>query len=261
MELCRKIIRIILIAAEFAFILVFLLPMFTGITNIGAVCGLAVSAAALLITIFFDKFKKIMKKMRRSTPGRVALLILFVLTGALVLYFCVLTVIMICSMENLPYDPDAVIVLGCKVQSDGEPSLMLSKRIEAAYDYLEQDKDVICVASGGKGDDEPESEAGVIKKKLVEMGISEDRIFLEENSANTAQNIELSLQLLKDNGIKLSEVAIVTDGFHQLRASLIAEKHENLKASAVSAKTPPWLVPAYWIREWAGITRFWIFGS
>ena len=44
------------------------------------------------------------------------------------------------------------------------------------------------------------------------------------------------------------EVAIVTDGFHQLRASLIAKK-QGLIPYSVSAHTPWFVYSAYYVRE------------
>ena len=56
--------------------------------------------------------------------------------------------------------PKTVLVLGCQVRGT-EPSLMLTRRLEAAYQYLTQYPDAVCVVSGGQGDDEdiPEGEA------------------------------------------------------------------------------------------------------
>jgi serine/threonine-protein kinase len=54
-------------------------------------------------------------------------------------------------------------------------------------------------------------------------------------------------------------ITIVTDGFHQFRASLIA-KDCGLSCDAVSAKTPWYLAPSYWVREWLGVAQFLIFG-
>ena len=54
-------------------------------------------------------------------------------------------------------------------------------------------------------------------------------------------------------------MTIVTDGFHELRASCIA-KDVGLAADSVPAKTPWYLAPSYWVREWLGMAQFLIFG-
>ncbi|MDE7281518.1 MAG: YdcF family protein, partial [Ruminiclostridium sp.] len=138
--------------------------------------------------------------------------------------------------------------------------MMLRQRINAAYKYLNENPDIICVVSGGQGADEPLSEAEVMKSRLVEKGIAEDRIIAEDSSESTRQNIEFSLALLKEKDIDVTDIAIVTDGFHQLRAGLIAEEYD-LKPSAVNAETPLWLVAPYWVREWFALSHRFVFGS
>ncbi|MDE6724954.1 MAG: YdcF family protein, partial [Ruminiclostridium sp.] len=192
--------------------------------------------------------------------GKPVFLFLCGIFGLLVIYAFVLSGIMAKAALTSPNAPDAVIVLGCKVQKSGNPSLMLSKRINAAYEYLAENPNIICIVSGGQGSDEPGSEAEVMKACLVEKGIDENRIFEENRSESTRQNIEFSLDLLKENNIEVTEAAIVTDGFHQYRASLIAKEY-GLRPTAVNAETPPWLVAVYWVREWFALSHRFVFGS
>ncbi len=48
------------------------------------------------------------------------------------------------------------------------PSLMLSKRLEAAYEYLNENKNAVCIVSGGKGSNEEISEAQCMYNYLTE---------------------------------------------------------------------------------------------
>ena len=133
---------------------------------------------------------------------------------------------------------------------------MLDKRIEAAYEYLSENPDVICIASGGKGDDEPMSEAECIRQGLIRRGIAPDRIILEDKSVNTYENIRNSLAILDSIGAQRRAV-IVTSEFHQLRASMISEKH-GLESYSVSSRTYLPLLPSYWIREWFAVAYEWV---
>ena len=54
------------------------------------------------------------------------------------------------------------------------------------------------------------------------------------------------------------DIAIVTDGFHQLRADIFAKKQE-LRAYNLPSETEEWLLPTYWIREWFGIIHCLVF--
>ena len=55
---------------------------------------------------------------------------------------------------NLPY----IVVLGAQMKENG-PSVALAKRLDRAYEYLQENPDTFCVLSGGKGANEPVSEA------------------------------------------------------------------------------------------------------
>lgn len=247
-------------AAELAGCMMFILPMTVKVTNAGAVLGLMFFLLCLGGTVFYKRLYRLIKAMAKHLAGRIALIAAASLFGLLVLYAGVLTVLMLCAAYAQPKNPDVVIILGCKVQPDGKPSLMLRKRVNAAYEYLFENEDVSCIVSGGKGSDEPISEAEAMKNLLVEMGIDEKRIIIENLSENTRQNIEFSLKLLEEQGKSVSEAAIVTDGFHQLRASLIV-RESGITATAVSAETPPWLLPPYWVREWLALSHRFVFGS
>lgn len=256
----KTIFRIILIAAEVCLVLMFLLPMFIGIVNVGAQFGLLMSALLLGATVFWKRFCRLVGKIWKHKAGKIVLIAILAVFILLVTYAAVLSGLMINAACTPPQNPDTVIVLGCKVQKNGNPSLMLSKRINAAYDYLSENPEPICVVAGGKGSDEPVSEAEAMKKALIEKGIEESRIITEDRSESTRQNIEFSLKILEEKGIEVNEAAIVTDGFHQFRASLIAKEY-GIAPTAVSADTPLRLAAAYWLREWFALSHRFVFGS
>lgn len=147
--------------------------------------------------------------------------------------------------------PRTVIVLGCQVFPDGHPSLMLRGRINAAYDYLTAHPEAVCIASGGQNGSEPISEGQCIRDTLVSMGIEEQRIYLEEASASTEENLAFSAALLEELGLE-GEVVIASDNFHQLRAQLWAQRNGLTPRSAGCAS--PWFLTAgYWAREAAAL--------
>lgn len=255
----KKAVWILLLAFETAAILMFVSLIPLGIQNIGVIFGLCMSAFALLVTAFIKTAVKMLKRLWKSKAGKTVTIAVFSVFGILAVYALLLSSLMIGEMMNTPDDPDAVIVLGCKVQRNGKPSLMLSKRIDAAYEYLSENKDVICIVSGGQGEDEPISEGEAMKVALVEKGIEESRIFVEDKSESTKENIEFSAKLLEEMGIEVNEAAIVTDGFHLYRASLLA-KGTWRKTTSVAADTPWRLVTAYWFREWFALSSLFVFG-
>lgn len=144
-----------------------------------------------------------------------------------------------------------VVVLGCQVFPDGHPSLMLRGRINAAYDYLSAHPDAVCVASGGMDDSEPITEAQCIRDTLVSMGIDPGRIYMEDRSRSTEENLAFSAELIRANGLP-ADVAIASDNFHQLRGAIWAER-SGLTPYAIGCASPWFLTAGYWTRETAAL--------
>lgn len=141
------------------------------------------------------------------------------------------------SYNHITGDPQVMVILGCRVMPGGEPSMLLRDRLETALDYLEEDSDILVVVSGGQGSNEPVSEAACMAGWLEERGISEDRIFQEDQSSNTKENLIFSKDLLAREGIDVGEtdVLVVSNGFHLTRARMLAERFGYGEVSTLAA--------------------------
>lgn len=141
------------------------------------------------------------------------------------------------SYNHITGDPQVMVILGCRVMPGGEPSMLLQDRLETALDYLEEDSDILVVVSGGQGSNEPVSEAACMAGWLEERGISEDRIFQEDQSSNTKENLIFSKDLLAREGIDVGEtdVLVVSNGFHLTRARMLAERFGYGEVSTLAA--------------------------
>lgn len=141
------------------------------------------------------------------------------------------------SYNHITGDPQVMVILGCRVMPGGEPSMLLQDRLETALDYLEEDSDILVVVSGGQGSNEPVSEAACMAGWLEERGISEDRIFQEDQSSNTKENLIFSKELLAREGIDVGEtdVLVVSNGFHLTRARMLAERFGYGEVSTLAA--------------------------
>lgn len=152
-------------------------------------------------------------------------------------------------------DLDYIIVLGAGLHGT-EPSNPYKARIERAAMYLDKNEGTIVIASGGQGKFEQISEAECAKRKLTsQYGIDESRILLEEKSTDTEENLRYSLEVIGDSA---ASVGIVTNGFHELRAMSIAKREGYENVSSVPART---LFPVgihYVVREFFGMTEFYI---
>lgn len=221
-----------------------------GIVGVGTLLGwmACFSAAALILLV--------PGMIRKGGRKRVAA---WILTGIMVagLAWCgYLTVLIFSATGNSPPDSATVLVLGCKVDADGEPSLSLRSRIEKAAEYLQEHPDAMCIVSGGKGSNEPVSEASVMARELEALGIEPERILQEDQSTDTQENMEYSAKLITEMGLN-QEVAVVTDDYHEFRAGELA-KNAGLIPYAVPAESVKYLFPANYGRELISMTKFFI---
>nr|WP_144550021.1 YdcF family protein [Bacillus sp. X1(2014)] len=157
------------------------------------------------------------------------------------------------SHKDVPKNADYLIVLGARVKGT-VPSLAFASRINAAAEYLKRNKETIVIASGGKGPGEDISEAESIKRELVDQGISEDRIILEDQSTDTYENINFSKKLIP-KGDRLG--LVVTNNFHLYRAVSIARDY-GLTVQGLPAETPWIAVPKSYSREYLAITKYYL---
>ncbi len=232
----------------------FAIPFTRGIVNIGNISGVAVSGTFLVIFILFKPFTDFVRRMWENPAGKIIVSAVAALSILCVLAVLIISIFMVRTMNDRPKnDKTTLIVLGCQVKN-GKPSRMLKSRLDTAYEYLSENDTVNVVVSGGQGDDELISEAQCMRDYLVEKGISSERIFMEDKSANTEENLRFSLELIEKKGL-CDDITIVTDGFHQLRAELIAKKL-GAEPNNIPAPTRWYLFPTYWVREWFGNVHF-----
>lgn len=229
-----------------ALALFFLLPLCAGILHFGMLWPAAVLTGAAAVLLWPDFFRRLLrpKWLRRviACAAAVCLTAVLVTLGK-----------MAQSAAHRPTGdtPCTVVVLGCQVFPDGHPSLMLRGRINAAYDYLSAHPDAVCVASGGMDDSEPITEAQCIRDTLVSMGIDPGRIYMEDRSRSTEENLAFSAEIIRANGLP-ADVAIASDNFHQLRGAIWAER-SGLTPYAIGCASPWFLTAGYWTRETAAL--------
>ncbi len=162
-------------------------------------------------------------------------------------------------------DPEAhcdyVVVLGAMVRDYG-PSPSLQDRINAAYDYLTENPDVIAIVSGGKGPDEPISEAQCMYDALTQMGIDPERVWMEDKATSTWENIRFTLDLVETKtGIRPTKLGILSSEYHLLRASMFADA-AGIESVGIPAETSVFSQKVnHFMREVAGIWHYIILGG
>ena len=143
------------------------------------------------------------------------------------------------SYDHIQGAPQAMVVLGCRVMPGGEPSILLQDRLDTALDYWEAHPEVTVVVSGGQGSNEPASEARCMADYLMDSGVPEDQILLEDRSHNTKENLLYSRELLAAEGIQVeqADVLVVSNGFHLTRTRMLAERFGYGEVSTLAAPT------------------------
>ena len=154
-----------------------------------------------------------------------------------------------------------IVVLGAKVRPDG-PSVSLMDRIRAAEDYLTEHPDVIAVVSGGKGPDEPMTEAQCMYEQLVQRGIDPNRIWLEDKATSTWENLQFTLALIEEKtGTRPVKMGILSSEYHLFRAGLFAEKC-GIEPVGIPAHTSRLSqMVNHFMREVAGIWHYILLGG
>lgn len=130
-------------------------------------------------------------------------------------------------------DYDAIIVLGAQVKPDGEPSIQLQWRLDAALQAW-QLENVMVVTCGAQGANEPVAEALLMRDYLVARGVPEEMILTDAVSYNTRQNIRNAAELLA--GYDVERVLIVTSDYHLPRAMALAGD-QGLNATGLGSPT------------------------
>lgn len=144
--------------------------------------------------------------------------------AALVLYYLVgLVQVVNTGRSDEAREVDAIVVLGA-AQYDGRPSPQLAARLDHAVDLWERDLAPMIAVTGGKQPGDRFTEAETSRNYLVERGVPEGSIVLENEGSTTWESIDGVARLLGDGGEAEPEVLIVTDPYHSKRSELIADE-------------------------------------
>ena len=153
---------------------------------------------------------------------------------------------------------DALIVLGAGLRYGDRVSYVLGRRLDTAAEYLKDNPDCIVVVSGGQGPTETITEASAMKNYLINKGIDEGRIIVEDKATSTVENFSFSFAALKERyGAEFENMrlAYVTTGFHVYRAGRVAGGL-GMPMPGLASRDYPYIALNNFLRESVGISVY-----
>ena len=120
-----------------------------------------------------------------------------------------------------PRSPGAVIVIyGAAVRPDGRASTALRRRVQTAFAFGRFQAEAVYVPTGGVGRHGP-SEASVMARMLVSLGVPAANILLEETGTSTLSSTRAVLRLLRAHGQHTRPVYAASSAYHLPRCVVL----------------------------------------
>ena len=244
------IIRILIVLLGLYVIRLYIPPLVSlGVLNFGNLFGIGAGAVIALFGIVLPKiteFVKMQIENGHKKPTVTVISIICALVLAFLIAFFATLGSVVASSHQTATNQKTVIVLGCQIRGS-VPSMSLNQRCMAAVRYMNENPDAVAIASGGQGSDEDLSEGQCIFNIMTENGIAPERIFIEDKSTNTDENVAFSKRIIDENNLS-TEVAVATNEYHEKRAQMICKKN-GLKAYSIPAPSSKWGKPTFFTRE------------
>lgn len=152
-----------------------------------------------------------------------------------------------------------VVVLGAGLKKD-VPSDLLRRRLDATFGFYQQNPECMIVVTGGQGKGESIPEGVAMAKYLIDKGVPEQQIIVEDKSTSTEENLLFAKQLLSERGISAEEpMVVVSNAFHCYRARCYAKLVGFIEVSSLPASiSASSLLPCYF-REVFAVVYYWVF--
>ena len=146
-------------------------------------------------------------------------------------------------VENIGVAPDglpndnthAFVVLGFALKSDGTMQPELVGRLETALASAQKYPNSYILVTGGVKKN-GWTEGDRMHDWLVEHGVADNRILVENKSANTAQNAEFSFDILY-NHPTIKSISMITSQYHLKRGTILYYAESLIRARELG-KTP-----------------------
>ncbi len=158
---------------------------------------------------------------------------------------------------------DAIVVLGAKSYKEGKYNPCLVARVVHAASLYKDHHAPKIIMSGGTDKEDQANEAEVMRQIAQNTGVTEEDILLEKTSRSTYENLANVKKILDEQHIE--KIILVTEPFHNLRASLVASHLGIAHTMSPSIDSPCWqkwkYLSRYFWREPLAIIAYWLTGK
>ena len=186
------------------------------------------------------------------------IIIMTIFTIGLVIFIGIESIIIYNGYYHDTQKPDYLVVLGAGLRGRSISASLLY-RLETALDFHEMYPDVKIVVSGGKGEGEDMAEAAAMRNFLVDNGVDQSLIIMEDKSTNTYENFLYTKNVLEEEtGKEDFTITIISNNFHMYRAKFLAKE---VGFNTYSYPAPSHKVSAlvFYVREFFGVIKAYIF--
>lgn len=145
------------------------------------------------------------------------------LVGLLLVAYVMVTFVQVwmASRRDGDRSAEAIVVLGA-AQYDCRPSPVLEERLDHALELYQAGTAGTIVVTGGRQEGDRCTEATASADYLLAAGVPDADLLREVQGTNTWESLAASARILRDVG--MTDVVLVTDGYHALRVQAIADE-------------------------------------
>jgi vancomycin permeability regulator SanA len=144
------------------------------------------------------------------------------ITASALLFIVWITIIANVFIHSITDDKqkvDAIVVMGAS-QWNGRPSPAFKERLDHALNLYNQGLGDYIILTGGIAAGEDIAESSVGKKYIVENGVSEEVVLIEESGRTSLESLQEVAAILEQRN--MNSILLVSHGYHIMRIKYIA---------------------------------------
>lgn len=135
--------------------------------------------------------------------------------------------------DGLPEtDELCLVALGFQLNPDGTMKDELIERLQVVINSAKKYPNayIVCTGGGTASENPSATEAGKMAEYLIENGIDESRVIVEDQSLTTAQNAMFTYDILTEQYPQVKKIAILSSDYHIATGKILFEAEAVLRA-------------------------------